>query len=401
MDFLIYLFKGFMHWLSLILGVLDFKDLGFMWIIIIGILILSICNNSIRIGIFSLLKSLINISKTAVGFIFLLLFIAYYIYVILFFEEKITLVILITSIWLLANDYVKTNMNLLSDSNNNIWDSIKEVSIPVSLLYIQQLIFMFENNNFDNLLLVSLSLVIIPIYSILFFVFKHFVNFEVIYVRYKKYLKFEGFYFMRIFNESLIGSGSYSINKNVLNDFLKDNALLEFDEMKIKLISELPTLINRYKISKKKKTKEKISFNKTKKIFNIIWLFNIMCLIDVVIGVRFFNKSFSLLYGYCLFILLIYMWIDLMKIKIIENKSDFIVYGIIYIVLIGFIMVYSNSLNGFRLSELGFIIPVLIIIHLYYINKKFPNFITIPDFSENNFFGMTREQYYNSLKKKK
>lgn len=401
MNFLFYLFKGFMHWLSLILDIMDFKDLGFMWIIIIGVLILSIFDKSVIRSIFSFLKALINVAKTGVGFIFLMLFIAYYGYVILFFEEKLTIVILLFSLWLLAKDYVKTGMNLSANSNSSIFNSIKEISIPILLLYLQQLIFMLENNNFENLLLVTMSLIVIPIYSIMFFVFKHFANFENIYVKYKRKLKFEGHYFMKIFNESLIESGNYKINENVLNDFMNDNMSLEFKEMKEKLIIELPALISKYKVQKKKELEEKGSLSKAKKVFNIIWFLNIVCLIDFVIRVRFFNGNFSFLYSYSLFILLIYIWMDLMKVKKIDNKSDFVIYGIIYIVLIIIILLYSNSLIAFRLSELGFIIPILTLFHLRYINKKFPNFLLIPNFSENNFFGMTMEQYYNSLNKNK
>jgi hypothetical protein len=401
MKFLLYLFKGFTHWLSLILDILDFKDLSFMWIIIIGVLILSILDKSIIRSIFSFLKSLINVAKTGVGFIFLILLIAYYGYTILFFEGKLTIVVLLFSLWLLAKDYTKTGMNLMADSNNSIFDSIKEISIPILLLYLQQFISMFENNNFDNLLLISMSLIVIPIYSIMFFVFKHFANFEDIYIKYKRKLKLEGHYFMRIFNESLIESGNYQINKNVLNEFLKDNVSLEFEEMKEKLIIELPILIRKYKIQKKKEQKKEVNFSKVKKVFNIIWLLNTICLIDFVIRVRFFNGNFGFLYNYSLFILLIYMWIDLMKLKKIDNKSDFVIYGIIYIVSIIIILLYSNSLRAFRLSELGFIIPILILFHLRYFNKNFPNFLLMPNFSENNFFGMTMEQYYNSLNKNK
>lgn len=34
-KFFEYIFKGTLHYINLMLGLLDFKDLGFMWVIII------------------------------------------------------------------------------------------------------------------------------------------------------------------------------------------------------------------------------------------------------------------------------------------------------------------------------------------------------------------------------
>lgn len=401
MELLSYLFKGFIHWLSLLLGVLDFKDLGFMWIIIIGVFIIALFNKPLRTSILDTFKSLLNTIRHFVGLSFLILFIVYYGYIAFFFENSINIGILIVSIWLLGNDYIKTTFSLTKNSKIGFVECLKEISLPVMLLYIQQVIFMFEGNNFDNIFLVNLSLLVIPIYSMLFFIFKYFVCFEDIYKKYERKLKFKGHYFMKIFNESLIESGSYEVNHKVLDEFLKNNCLLEFEEMKKKIVVELPILINNYKIRKTSKNKEKFIFSKGKKILFTIWFLNIIYTVDIVINVRFFGGSFSFLYYWILFILLIYIWFDFMKIKSIENQTDFVIYGVIYIVLIIFIVWYSFSLNGFRLSELGFIIPILIIVHLRYIKAKFPNFIMIPRFSENNFFGMTKEQYYNSINKKK
>lgn len=194
---------------------------------------------------------------------------------------------------------------------------------------------------------------------------------------------------MRIFNESLIESGNYKINRKILEEFLKDNCLLEYKEMKAKLISDLPFLLKKYKEKKLKNNKKKQKTTKPKKVLLLIWLLNIFCLVDFVLKVRFFDGSFGFLYYVSLFILLIYLWVDFMKIKNIKNQFDFVIYGLIYIVLIIFITWYTYTLNAFRLSELGFIIPILVIIHFRYFKNNFPNFLIMPGISENNFFGMS------------
>lgn len=389
MNFIEYLFKGFMHWLSLLLGMLDFKDIRFMWLVVIGILIVSIFNKDLRKSILEVLKSLFSISKKLIGLLFLILFISYYIYIAIFFEDSISIGLLIVSIWLIGNDFIKTILSLTTDSDIGLLESLKEICIPVLLLYLHQIIIMFESNNFDNVLLVNLSLLVIPIYSIFFFILKHFVCFEDIYKRYESKIKFEGHYFMRIFNESLIESGNYKINRKILEEFLKDNCLLEYKEMKAKLISDLPFLLKKYKEKKLKNNKKKQKTTKPKKVLLLIWLLNIFCLVDFVLKVRFFDGSFGFLYYVSLFILLIYLWVDFMKIKNIKNQFDFVIYGLIYIVLIIFITWYTYTLNAFRLSELGFIIPILVIIHFRYFKNNFPNFLIMPGISENNFFGMS------------
>ena len=126
-------------------------------------------SKDVRKNVLGLVHPSLNVIKTLPGFLFLILFLGYYIYIAIFFEEKITFIVLILSIYLFVQDFFKTNLNLLLESENSIFDSIKDISFPVILLCIQQMSMMFENGTFNNLNYILLSLIIIPIYSILFF----------------------------------------------------------------------------------------------------------------------------------------------------------------------------------------------------------------------------------------
>ena len=65
----------------------------------------------------------------------------------------------------------------------------------MSLLCIQQISMMFENGIFNNLNYVFLSLIIIPIFAILFFVMKHYCIYNDFYARYKKYIDMDDYDF--------------------------------------------------------------------------------------------------------------------------------------------------------------------------------------------------------------
>ena len=202
-DALKYIWRGFLHYINLSFKLLDFRDLGIMWIILIGILIISIFNKTVRNSIIGLIHPFINVIKTLPGFMFFTLFLSYYIYISLFFEEKITIVVLIFSIYLFIKDFVKTNLNLLLESENTILDSIKDISIPVIMLCFQQLAIMFENNNLDNIKFVLLSLIIIPIFSIQFFIMKHYCIYTDFYSRHKQYISIDEYSFFKVFNDFL------------------------------------------------------------------------------------------------------------------------------------------------------------------------------------------------------
>lgn len=87
-DVLKYIWEGFLHYINLLFELFDFKDLGFMWIILIGIFIISIFNKSVRNSIIGLIHPFINVVKTLPGFIFFILFLSYYIYISIFLRKK-------------------------------------------------------------------------------------------------------------------------------------------------------------------------------------------------------------------------------------------------------------------------------------------------------------------------
>ncbi len=392
--FIKYTIEGMLHYINLIFGLLDFKDLGFMWIIIIGIIIAFFVSKDVRKNVLGLVRSSLNVIKTLPGFVFLILFLGYYFYVAIFFEEKITFVVLILSIYLFVQDFFKTNLNLLLESENSIFDSIKDISFPVILLCIQQVSMMFENSTFNNLNYVLLSLLVIPIYSILFFVMKHYCIYTDFYTRYKKYIDIDDYSFFKIFNDSLVKCGTYKENERVLSKFIMDNRKKSYKEMKIRLNQDIRKIISdETKDYKKKRKNIKYKPSKLFVIFNYIWIFNIANVLVSVFFKRYLNTPFDFWYYFSYMILLIYFWYDLMKLKKIENQYDFIMYMFIYIILIIFLLLYNYSLTAFRLTELGFLIPIFIVIRLCTYYKKFPNLLTLPFLSKNNFFGLNPEDY--------
>ncbi len=65
----------------------------------------------------------------------------------------------------------------------------------------------------------------------------------------------------------------------------------------------------------------------------------------------------------------------------------------LYIILIVFLLLYNRSLTAFRLTELGLLIPIFIVIRLCTYYKKFTNLLTLTFLSKNNFFGLNPEDY--------
>lgn len=390
-----YIWRGFLHYVNLLFGLLDFRDLGFMWIILIGILIIGIFNKNVRNSIIGLIHPFINVIKTLPGFIFFALFLSYYIYISIFFEEKITIVILIFSIYLFIKDFVKTNLNLLLESENTIWDSIKDISIPVIMLCFQQLAIMFENNNLDNIKFVLISLVIIPIFSILFFIMKHYCIYTDFYSRHKQYISIDEYSFFKIFNDCLVECGNYKKNEIILSKFIIKNKNLPLNQLKQKLDVDINAIIKVEELnnfgsihSKAKKQKSKIF-----KFYNRIWIFNIFCISLCIVLKRFMNLPFDFWYYVSFTILIIYFWYDLMKIKKIENQFDYIMYMFIYIILIVILLIYNHLLNDIRLTELGFLVPIFIILRIYTYYKDFPNLQMLPFLSKNNFFNLNPTDY--------
>ncbi len=401
-NFAIYLFKGILHYLNLIFNMIDLRELGFMWIIIFGLLIFFIYSKKVKRALVSLIKSAIGVVKTPPGIIFLLLFLGYYIYIAIFFEEKITLLFFVLSIYLFLKDYFSVNLDLLAESKNSVFQTIKNISIPAFLLVFQQISSMLEINDFSSLKSVLMSLIIIPIFSILFFVLKHYCIYDDFYKRYRSYIKFNDYKFFKIFNNSLIYCGSYKMNNILLPEFLKDNRNLDYKEMKEKASILIPEIVKMKKENSKIKKCKKIKIKKGKlfKFFHYIWLFNIGIMVIFVLNKRFNNVSYDISYYLTYSILIIYFWHDLMKIKKIENQFNYMIYLFIYIILIVILVYYTTTLHQLRLTELGFMIPIFIYIRCITYNKESPNLLTLPFLSKNNFFGLNPNNYYNNGKKK-
>lgn len=390
-----YVFMGLLHYLNILFGLFDFKDLGIMWIILIGVFIICIFNKDVRKNIVGLIKPLINVVKTLPGMAFLILFLSYYIYILIFFEEKITFVVLVFSIYLCIKDYVKTNLNLLLESNTSIWDLIKEISISAILLCVQQMTIMFENNNIHNVKQVLFSLMIIPIFSIMFFVMKHYCIYKDFYTRYKKYISINEYIFFKIFNDCLIECGTYVKNEKVLSQFIIKNKNATYSQLRANFEQDIKIIIleessNRSKIEI---VKDKIKPSKMFKILNNVWLVNIFNVTMCVILKRFTNLTFDFWYYFSFIILIMYFWYDMMKVKKIENQFDYMMYAVIYLILIVILLIYNHSLNNMRLTELGFLIPIFLFFRIYTINKKFPNLLLLPFLSKNNFFGLNPNDY--------
>lgn len=402
LDFINYVIKGLLHYLTLIFGMLDFKELGFMWLIIGILSFCIIANKEVRKSIINLIKSFLGVMKTIPGFIFLILLISYYCYVAIFFEEKITIIVVVLSIYLFLQTFIMVNLSLLAESENSVWETIKSFSFPVILLYIQQITIMAEIDDFTNLNMVLYSLLIIPTFSLLFFVFKHYCIYIDFYRKHKKYIKISNFDFFKVFNESLIICKSYKKNNILLSEFIKNNSKLNDKEMKRKINEIFPKVIF-YTIQEEKQQKKlnsiKVHPTKLFIFFNYIWLFNILVVVTYIFMKRFSGINFGFLYYLSYIVLIIYFLYDLLRIKKIENQYDFIIYLFIYIVAIVILLFYYFGLNEVRLTELGFMIPIFIYIRYKSYYKPKINFLNLPIISKNNFFGLDPHKIKTTIKK--
>lgn len=389
-DVINYLYRGLIHYLYVLLNMLDFKDYSVLVLLIFGIILLMIINKTVRKSIIGLVKPLVNVIKTPPGIILLILFILYYLFILVYFEDNISFLILLMSIYLLFQSYISVNLNLLTDSDKTTPRAIMDVSFPILLLAFQQVVSMLEFNEFSNWKNILISLIIIPIFSIIFIVLKHFVNYDDFYKKNKAYIKISDYDFFKLYNYSLIKSKTYQNNQILLNKLLKENNNLSLKELKKKIDEIFPEVIRIYdndniseKCVRKKKKNSKIF-----KIFNYIWLFNIIYLVVMIFLKRFTGKSFDFSYYFSYFILLIYFLYDLLRIKSVENQYDFCIYGFMYLIFTILLVFYNFSLKQLRLSEIGFIVPIFVLVRALSCKKNSINFLSLPLLSENNFFGL-------------
>ena len=179
----------------------------------------------------------------------------------------------------------------------------------------------------------------------------------------------------------------------VLNEFLNDADNLNYNEMKVELNRNINDIIKCNKGRNNKIRKQKYKKSRILKIFEVIWMANIICVIYSAINRRFYTESLDISYYWSIFILNIYFWCDLMKNRAIENQCDFVIYMFINIILIVMIACYFIGINNERLSEMLFYIPIFTLIHFKAYNKKFPNILNMLFLTKNNFFGLDSSKY--------
>lgn len=392
-----YVLKGLSHYIYLLFNMLDFKDNGFILIIILGMLLMCIKDKTIYKSIISVLKSIYNISKTKVGFIIVCLVFSYYAYTLIYFESKYNLILIIFTIYLFMQDIIKINLILLPESKLKLINLLKDIAIPILVLFVSEFVTMIEEGNFNNINYVFYSLIFIPIFIIIIIVFRHFIFCEDTYNIYKKRLRIDDYEFFKIVTIISIKSKNYTITRIVLEEFFNNAYNLSYNEMKIELKRNINNIMKRYKEKNNNKIrKQKYKKSKLSKIFELIWSANIICVIYLAIDKRFYIGSLDISYYWSIFILNIYFWCDLMKNRDIENQYDFVMYMFINIILIVMIVCYFIRINNTRLSEMLFYIPILIIVHFKAYNKSFPNILNMPFLTKNNFFGLDPSKYNKS-----
>lgn len=392
-----YILKGLSHYIYLLFNMLDFKDNGFILIIILGMLLMCIKDKTVYKSIILVLKSIYNISKTKVGFIIVCLVFSYYTYTLIYFESKYNFILVIFTIYLFIQDILKINLILLPESKLKLIDLLKDIAIPIIVLFISEFVTMIEDECFDNINFVFCSLIFIPIFFIIIIVFRHFIFCEDTYNIYKKRLKIDDYEFFKIVSIISIKSKNYIITRIVLEEFLNNAYNLSYNEMKIELKRNINNIMKRYKEKNNNRIrKQRYKKSKLFKTFEFIWSANIICVIYLAIDKRFYIGSLDISYYWSIFILNIYFWCDLMKNRDIENQYDFVMYMFINIILIVMIVCYFVGINNTRLSEMLFYIPIFIVVHFKAYNKKFPNILNMPFLTKNNFFGLDPSKYNKS-----
>lgn len=383
----IYLLKGLLHYINVLFSFLDFFDMAIMILIFVVLAICLIISSDFRHTIIPFFKSLKNVIKTIPGFLLLIIFVGYYVYILLFFENKINLILLLLTFYLIFKDYLDTNLNLLVDSKKSTLDSIKDVSFAIILIFLQQVSLMAEMNNYENLTCVCLSLSMIPIYSIIFIFTKTFCIYDEYYNKNKKRINIDDFDFFKLYIICLFRTKNFNSVYHHLDNILKHNNK-KYLEYKNDLKEEL--VVNKENNNKPKLINKKI---KLLTFGNILWIINMVIVIAMINGKRFLEFNYNSVYYICLITLFIFLWVDLMKIKRIKNQYDFIVYTFINITIIILILIYNNSLKIFRLSELGFLVPIFIFFRIKAIKEKIPFLPNLPFLTNDNFFKLDPKNY--------
>ena len=276
LNVLKYLAKGLLHYINSLFYFIDFYDKSIMILIFVVLLICFIKSFDFRYSIVSFLKTLKNVIKNIAGLILLMIFVLYYIYVLFYFENEISPLLILFTLYLIFKDFIDTNLNLLVNSKKDTIESIKDVSFAVLLIFLQQLSSMAEVNNFNNIKYVLLSLMMIPIYTIIFSIIKMLTTYDAYYRKNKKRINIDDFDFFRLYIYCLFRVNNFKIVHEHFDNILK-NDYRNYMEYKNELRKEIA--FNNFK-EKNYIEKAKIKITSLK---NIFWLINILIIIYYII----------------------------------------------------------------------------------------------------------------------
>lgn len=125
--------------------------------------------------------------------------------------------------------------------------------------------------------------------------------------------------------------------------------------------------------------------NKTKKIFLIIWIINIILFITLFIYGRLFNSAFIELseFKYIKINLILYMIYDYFKFNLdacnVDSKFLYVLCLLICIVFVIAGITFIIKLNYYRISEFIFFIILSILFRLLSIYAKVPNYLLLKE----------------------
>lgn len=392
LDTILYFIRGINHYIFLLYEMFDNKEYVTILLFFVLFSVIFIFNKNIRKQIIDLTLSIFGLIKTKVGMIFISILVLYYIYVAYTFEESINTVVLLTSMYLFIESFIKTNLNLTSDSDNSVFESIIEFSIPVAILGLQQVVIIIENGSFNNFLAIVLSLLIIPIYSIVFVLLKNYISFDAFYNKSQLMRRVDKYEFYKVYTQAVFSFFNYKDAETYLQKTLNSTQDYVIDPEKLRNKIDKEVSFN-FDFKPKFKTIKRKTKSKIYKFFNFAWLINILYILFEICNFRYFKVSLDFSYYWTLGVLIIYFNYDLMKIQKIQNKYDFVLYLFFNLYFTSILVSYALTLKQFRLTEIAFIVPFFIIVRVRASFYDSVNFLYLPFLSKQNYFGLDASRY--------
>ncbi|CAM3739575.1 hypothetical protein ERUR111494_09080 [Erysipelothrix urinaevulpis] len=391
-DIILYFIRGMNHYIFLLYEMFDFKEFGTIFFLFVFFLAIFIFFKDIRSQIIDLTLTIFSLLKTKIGIIFVLVLVLYYTYIAFTFEESINTVVLISSIYLFFESFTKTNLNLTSDSDNSVFESIVEFSFPVVLLCVQQIVIIIENGSFNNFLPILLSLLIIPIYSTVFVLFKNYMCFDTFYNKNQLERRVNKYEFYKTYTLAAFCFFNYKDADTYLEKIL--NSMQDFIINSEQMRNRIDNEVNfNFDFKPHFRTIKRKSKSKVYKLFHYVWLIDIFFILYEICNLRFLKVSLNFSYYLTLGVLIIYLIYDLMKIQTIQNQYDFVLYLLFYIFFSFILVTYSLTLQQFRLTEIAFIVPFFIVTRVRASFYNPINFLSLPFLSKQNFFGLDSSKY--------